>query len=436
MSADKQHNKVIRALVFPCGAENALELHDALSYQVNIEVWGASSRDDHGRQVFRNYIGGIPYIQSPEFLPAFDEVLSTHRIDVVFPTHDTVAEYFAIHRNKIPCRLIMADSETTKICREKRRVYQLFGDCPFLPRIYCQIGDVNSYPVFLKPNIGEGGKNTRYVATREEAVHVLALQPDLLIVEYLPGEEMTVDCFTDRHGVLRFIGPRLRKRVFYGISVNSTTVPETDEIHAIAEEINRRLRFRGLWFFQVKQAIDGQFKLMEICTRTAGTMCLYRQRGVNIPLLSVYDAMDMDVEILDNDFSVEVDRALFNRFQLGLDYDTIYLDFDDTLICRGEVNRSVLLLLYQATQQGKAVHLLTRHAGDIRQTLAQAKIHPGLFTSIQTLDWKKEKVELIRPGEKAIFIDNAFTERRKVKSQTGIPVFDVDAVPSLLDWRS
>jgi hypothetical protein len=436
VNADKQQTGVIRVLVFPCGAENALELHDALSQCVNIEVWGASSRDDHGRHVFRNYVGGIPFIQSTEFLPAFNEMLRRYRIDALFPTHDTVAVFFANHRNEIACRVIMADDETARICREKRRIYQLFGDCPFTPRTYGTLADVDSYPVFLKPNIGEGGKNTRCVTTREEATHAIALQPDLLIVENLPGEELTVDCFTDRHGVLRFVGPRVRSRVFYGISVNSKIVPLTDEIRAITDEINRRLRLRGLWFFQVKRARDGRFKLLEVCARTAGTMCLYRQRGVNLPLLSIYDAMDMDVEILANDFPVEVDRALFNRFQLGLDYDTIYLDFDDTLICRGEVNRYVLLLLYQAAQQGKTVHLLTRHDGDIHQTLAQAKIHPGLFKSIRKLGWQEEKFQLMRPGEKAIFIDNSFVERRKVKSQSGMPVFDVDAVPSLLDWRT
>jgi hypothetical protein len=436
MSINKETAQTIRVLVFPCGAQNALELHDALSQCVNIEVWGASSREDHGRHVFRNYVGGIPYIQTPEFLPAFNEMLRRNRIDALFPTHDTVAEYFANHRNETACRVIMADDEAARICREKRRIYQLFGDCPFTPRTYGTLADVDSYPVFLKPNIGEGGKNTRCVATHEQAAHALALQPDLLIVENLPGEELTVDCFTDRHGVLRFVGPRVRSRVFYGISVNSKTVPLTDEIRAIADEINLRLRFRGLWFFQVKQAGNGQFKLLEVCVRTAGTMCLYRQRGVNLPLLSVYDAMDMDVEILTNDFPVEVDRALFNRFQLGIDYDTIYLDFDDTLICRSEVNRYVLLLLYQAARQGKSVHLLTRHDGDIHQALAQAKIHPGLFKSIQKLDWQKEKFQLMRSGEKAIFIDNAFAERKKVKSQTGMPVFDVDAVPSLLDWRT
>jgi len=51
------------------------------------------------------------------------------------------------------------------------------------------------------------------------------------------------------------------------------------------------------------------------------------------------------------------------------------------------------------------------------------------------LGWHEEKHQLIKPAEKAIFIDNAFAERKKARDHTGIPVFDVDAVPSLLDWR-
>jgi hypothetical protein len=426
----------IRALVFPCGAENALELHDALTYSVNVEVWGASSREDHGRYVFKNYIGGLPYIQDPDFLASLNRLVQTHKFDVIFPTHDTIAQFFANNREKIACRIIMADNETARICREKRRIHELFADCTFVPFTFASITEVSTYPVFLKPNIGEGGKGTHIIRTADEGLHILPLQKDSLLVEYLPGVEYTVDCFTDRHGTLRFTGARARSRIFYGISVHSKAIPVTAEIKAIAAEINRRLKFRGLWFFQLKTAIDGTLKLMEISTRVAGTMCLYRHQGVNLPLLSVYDAMDLEVEILQNDFTVEVDRALFNCFQLGIEYEAIYLDFDDTLICRGEANPYVLLLLYQAAKQGKAVYLLTRHEGDIQKSLAIARIHPDLFTDIRTLGWEEEKHKCIKSGQKAIFIDNAFVERKKVRENTGIPVFDVDAVISLLDWRT
>ena len=38
----------IKVLVFPAGEINSVELHDALSHNVNIEVFGCSSVDRHG----------------------------------------------------------------------------------------------------------------------------------------------------------------------------------------------------------------------------------------------------------------------------------------------------------------------------------------------------------------------------------------------------
>ena len=425
-----------RVLVFPCGSENALELHDALAYCVNIDVWGASSREDHGRFVFKNYVGNIPFIQKPEFLSVFNKMILENRVDVVFPTHDTVAQCLAEHAGELACRAVTADAETTRICREKRRTYRLFSDCSFAPRTYQCTEEIETFPVFLKPNAGEGGKNTQLVESRKQANDVLSLAPDLLLVEYLPGVELTVDCFTDRYRRLRFVGARERSRIHYGISVNSKSLALTPEIREMAEEINRRLRMRGLWYFQVKKAVNDHFKLMEISARAAGTMCLYRHRGVNLPLLSVYDAMDLDVEVVDNEFDIEVDRALFSRFQVGFEYDRIYLDLDDTLVCRGEVQPYVLLLLYQAARQGKPVYLLTRHASDVHQTLKSTKIHAELFAEITALGWDEEKYKALKPGGRPIFIDNAFKERQKAKENLGIPVFDVDAVGCLLDWRT
>ena len=72
-------NKV-NVLVFPCGAENALEIHASLSYSVLVNVWGGSSVDDHGRFVYENYIGGIPYIQNENFIEEFNSVIQKYHI--------------------------------------------------------------------------------------------------------------------------------------------------------------------------------------------------------------------------------------------------------------------------------------------------------------------------------------------------------------------
>lgn len=45
----------VNVLVFPAGKNNSIELHNALSHNVNIEVFGTSSIERHGRYVFKNY---------------------------------------------------------------------------------------------------------------------------------------------------------------------------------------------------------------------------------------------------------------------------------------------------------------------------------------------------------------------------------------------
>jgi len=45
------------------------------------------------------------------------------------------------------------------------------------------------------------------------------------------------------------------------------------------------------------------------------------------------------------------------------------------------------------------------------------------------------KSEAIEDRVNAIFIDNSYKERREVKKKHGMPVFDVDAIQSLIDWR-
>jgi len=82
-------------------------------------------------------------------------------------------------------------------------------------------------------------------------------------------------------------------------------------------------------------------------------MCLYRHRGVNLPLLSVYDAMDLEVEILASEFDIEVDRALISRFKLGFDYDKIYLDFDDTVYLQRR-SASMCCCCFTSCIRGKA----------------------------------------------------------------------------------
>ena len=132
--------------------------------------------------------------------------------------------------------------------------------------------------------------------------------------------EFTVDCFTDRHGKLRYCKGRKRARITNGISTRTEIVDDT-KIVEIGIKINSVLAFRGQWFFQVKKNGKGEYVLMEIAARAAGASCLVRARGVNLPLLTLWDRMNKDIRIIENKIRI-ADRALENKYIF--DYDIFF----------------------------------------------------------------------------------------------------------------
>ena len=59
----------------------------------------------------------------------------------------------------------------------------------------------------------------------------------------------------------------------------------------------------------------------------------------------------------------------------------------------------------------------------------------SLFDEVKVIDVKDDKTKYII-YDSSVFIDDSFAERQNVKNKLGIPVFDLDMVEGLVDWRS
>jgi predicted ATP-grasp superfamily ATP-dependent carboligase len=423
-------------LVFPCGSEIGLEVNNALKFNKHFKIFGGSSVPDHGRFVYQNYIEGIPNIHDDGFIEELNKIVKEYDIDFIIPAHDSVVLKLAQNKENLDAEVIAADKMTCEICRSKKKTYEFFKDEPFTPHMYDKVEEVKEFPVFLKPDVGQGSQGIALAKNYEDLVYYTSRNDGLLILEYLPGKEYTIDCFTDRNGTLRFIGMRERRRVKSGISVNSVTLPYNEQIKEMAEKINEKLNFQGVWFFQVKEDNQGKFKLLEIASRIAGTMGLYRNKGINFPLLSLYDRLGYDLEIYENDFTIEVDRALINRFSFNYDYKRVYIDFDDTVTLGEIVNPMTMAFLYQCLAKGKEIILITKHANEIKETLKKLKIDLSIFNEIIHISKDDEKYKYMNNEVPSIFIDDSHYERRQIREKTGIPVFDLDSLESLIDWRN
>lgn len=426
----------INILVFPCGSEIGLELYRALKDIRFVTLYGASSVSDHGERLYRNYIPDIPYVTSEGFIEKLNECIVENKIDYVFPAMDSVILELSEYRKELKAKLLTSSEDAVRVCRSKRLTYDRLSSFDFIPSTYTSPDDVTSYPVLVKPSVGQGSQGVAKINSREELVHLLAVRDsEQVICEYLPGEEYTVDCFTDRHRKLRYVSPRIRRRVKNGISVNSETICLDEEISSVAEKINSVLEFQGAWFFQVKRAANGKLKLLECATRVAGTMCVERARGINLPLLTVMDVMGLDVEIIPQIENAVVDRALYNVFSIDFDFDELYIDFDDTIIVHGRVNTEVMALLYQCVEKGIPITLLSRHLTDIYKDLKAARICPELFSRIIVIGKDDIKADFISPSPKALFIDDSFAERRQMIDHYGIVCLGVECVEALIDYK-
>jgi hypothetical protein len=425
--------KKLRVLIFPAGSEIGLEIFNSLKYNLHVELFGASGKSDHAKFIYDedHYFEDDLYVEKPDFIEKFSELTSILKIDAIFPTHDTIALFLARHRELFSVKILTSTFQTALIAREKSMTYDFFHDFDFCPTLYQYPFTHVEFPVFLKPNIGEGGKGTYLVNRMEDLLSRMKENTDLLACEYLPGEELSVDCFTDKNRDLIFVGPRSRERIQIGISFHSKSRELTDDIYNIAEVINQKIQIRGAWFFQVKRDRYGKFKLMEFAVRQSSTMGVYRQLGVNFALLTLFDAFDIDVTILKNKYSIVLDRCLFNRYKLNLKYNRVYIDFDDTIIVENKVNEIALKYLYQCKNRNIRICLLTKHAYNLDKSLQQYFISKNLFDEIILLNSDDDKAKSIEP-EGSIFIDNYFFDRQRVSRNLQIPVFDVDAIDSLM----
>ncbi len=426
----------INLLVFPCGTEISLEIHRSLKDIPFITLFGASSVADHGKYVYKHYICGLPFVAEKNFLDEINKVIEENEIHYIFPAHDSAGLFLSENREKLKAKLLISPPKAVEVCRDKLKTYHFFENEDFIPQYWTSPDKIQNYPVFIKPAVGQGSQGAKKIMSQDELLRCLDTRGEQQVIcEYLEGEEYTIDCFTDRFCQLRYIAFRTRSRVRNGISVHSDLLPLPAEVSRIAERVNELLPMRGVWFFQVKKDHDGRYKLLEIAVRVAGTMCVDRAAGVNLPLLTVFDAMGYDVEIRQQFPTLSVDRALYNCFHLPRNFDCIYVDYDDTIIIKGKVNVVLMAFLYQMINKGLPIILVTKHQGDIYRSLTDYRIADNIFEKIILVPPEKEKTDFFVPSSESLYIDDSFSERKKVEERYNITALGSDAVEAIIDWR-
>lgn len=433
-SCSKNSKVKFNVLVFPGGMENGLEIYSSLRHCKEIKIFSASaSIQNHAEFVYHdNFL--VRDVRTDGWINDINEVVSKNKIDLIFPANSMVIDYLVENRTKINAPVLLPDSSVVKLTRSKKQTLEFLKDVVLIPKVYKTINEVENFPVFSKPDQGYGSQGAEIVADEQ---HLKKIDFNKNIIqEFLSGKEYTVDCFSNHKAQLLFCGGRERSRIRMATSMHAEPVSKHLEARfsEIATAIQSKLKISGVWFFQVKEDGAGNLKLLEVDIRVAGTMCYNRCRGVNFSLLSIFDFFKYDVSILTNPQPLTLDRCLKNRYKFEYEYNTVYIDLDDTIVVHGKINVEVVQFLFQCINKNIKLILISKcNETDKDAYLKKMKLF-NLFDEIFWLGEEELKSAYIQDLN-SIFIDDSFSQRKEVSERWKIPVFDTSMIEALLDDR-
>ena len=422
----------INVLVLPGGTEIGLEIFKSLQYCKDIELFsGGQNISNHAPYVFDKHFV-ISSVRSDNWLSQLDLIVQDNQINYIYPAHDDVIVALAQNASQIKAKIVTSPLKTCLTTRSKLSTYKFLKNVLAVPKVYSDYREIEEFPVFVKPDRGQGSQYSYLVKSKGMLLQLLEKNnKEYIILEYLPYEEYTVDCFSDREKGLLFCNARQRIRTKSGISMATKSIETEQEVfRSYAEIISSYFSFYGAWFFQMKQDKTGEYKLLEIAPRIAGTSALQRVRGVNLPLLSLYEQKRVPTEIIFNNLELTLDRALINRYEEKVNYQEVYVDFDDTLIFEEKVNTNLIKFLFQCLNNRIKITLITKHSKDLNQTLNNYRL-AGLFDEVLHLKQEDQKYKYIK-NTNSIFIDDSFRERKLVTEKLGILTFDSNMIEVLL----
>ena len=318
----------LRVLVTGCGAPGIRGTlyslhHNPDNWRIHVIGTDISSDAVGAYCVDRFYC--VPSPEDPAYIDNLCDICEKESVDVVIP--QTTREIAVLSRclsqlESRRFRIMVASAEAIQCANDKGHLLKLFEESclPYpaygiacseaeLVEIATRLGYPEK-PVVVKPPVSNGMRGFRVlqkdawnvdrflnekpsgVEIELESLLVILRRgshwPELLVTEYLPGPEYSVDAFIGAHASIAV--PRLRRAIRSGISFDTVIDRRQDIIDYTLQAANQ-LGLKYAFGFQFKIDTAGVPRVLECNPRIQGTMVASMFCGVNIIWLGVREVL-------------------------------------------------------------------------------------------------------------------------------------------------
>ncbi|MES2880759.1 MAG: ATP-grasp domain-containing protein [Bacteroidota bacterium] len=343
--------KPIKVLMTGAGAPGAPGIIKCLLQSSSINLTVADADENATGKYLHHRFIQIPQTTQPHFAQTLLRICKEQKIDIVIPLVTKELAPLAHHKpafEKEGIQILVSSAQAIAIANNKAACYNFLQQKNIaLPKFFV----VNEVEEFLtaakklgfpekefcfKPSLSNGSRGFRIVSNKfdaahllfnfkpnntyigfDEAIKILSAQsfPQLLVTEYLPGDEYSVDCLAN-NGQMIIALPRLRTKMVNGISVQGKFVNDKTIID-YCRQIIAAVGLHGNIGIQVKISTEGELLLLEINPRVQGTIVAGLGAGVNLPLLAVKQELGLPI----TEFELEVEwNTGFRRYWTELFY--------------------------------------------------------------------------------------------------------------------
>ena len=324
--------KKIKVLLTGIGCPGGVSIIQSLKADPNIEIIGTDMREDVPTKHLVKKFYQVPPGKHVTYICEVLDIVKKEEIDVILPCATFELDALSASKESFQnygCEVCVSDFSGHVIANDRQLMSDLFGAENYIPdfatpkdwKEMCHGLAVLGYPekkVVIKPFVSHGSIGLRIVdnsvdiydqyrnqkpysininINQLEAIFGNREFDDILLQEYLPGQEWEVDLLLDpiNHEVMAG-GLREQGDVIMSASEKAVLVFR-DDVYQIGKEMAETLKLSYTINLSIKLAEDGTPKVTEMNPRLGAGMFLPISGGVNFPLLSVHMARRMEIDV-------------------------------------------------------------------------------------------------------------------------------------------
>jgi len=323
------HNK-INVLMTGAGSPGGPGIINSLIKASDINLYIADMNANASGRFLHDNFFLIPPASNSNFIEHVANICKDHCIDVILPLVTRELSLFSKnikYFEEIGTKVIVSQDNTLHILNDKGNLYdnlvQLNLPCIEYYRVSNSSHLLSRVANFIdskrmcviKPCNGNGSRGTRVIGDSIDRYDLLFNHkpnslymsyaeleliisdrdiPEMVVTEYLPGEEVTVDTIVSNRKIHLFL-TRRRLKINGGISVQGEFI-ENSQIKKYVIDLCERLDgIYGPIGFQLKQDKNGIYHFIESNPRIQGTSVAAEGLGINIPRKVIDLAMGISI---------------------------------------------------------------------------------------------------------------------------------------------